>query len=110
QITPDFVVDTDDAGNVSFNINRGRIPDLKVSPSFNEMVNTYKTNREKMNRQEKEALLYAKEKVEKAQGYIEAVKQRRHTLYVTMKAIIGWQTKFFQDGDEADLRPMILKD
>lgn len=110
QITPDFVVDTDDAGNVSFNINRGRIPDLKVSPSFNEMVNAYKTNREKMNRQEKEALLYAKEKVEKAQGYIEAVKQRRHTLYVTMKAIIGWQKKFFQDGDEADLRPMILKD
>ncbi len=110
QITPDFVVDTDDAGNVTFSINRGRIPELKVSPSFTDMVNTYKTNRHQMNRQEKEALLYAKEKVEKAQGYIEAVKQRRHTLYVTMKAIIQWQKKFFQDGDEADLRPMILKD
>ncbi len=83
QITPDFVVDTD---------------------------NTYKANRRQMNRQEKEALLYAKEKVEKAQGYIEAVKQRWHTLSVTMKAIINWQKKFFQDGDEADLRPMILKD
>lgn len=44
-----------------------------------------------MNRQDKEALLYAKEKLDKAQGYIEAVKQRRHTLYVTMKAIIDWQ-------------------
>lgn len=110
QITPDFVVDTDDGGNVTFTINRGRIPDLKVSPSFSEMVNNYKANKAQMNRQEKEALLYAKEKVDKAQGYIEAVKQRRHTLYVTMKAIIGWQKKFFQDGDEADLRPMILKD
>lgn len=89
---------------------RGRIPELKVSPSFTDMVNTYKANRRQMNRQEKEALLYAKEKVEKAQGYIEAVKQRWHTLSVTMKAIINWQKKFFQDGDEADLRPMILKD
>ena len=63
-----------------------------------------------MTRQAKEALLYAKEKVEKAQGFIEAVKQRRHTLYITMKAIIEWQRKFFLDGDEADLKPMILKD
>lgn len=110
QITPDFLIDTDEEGNVSFTINQGRIPDLKVSPSFNDMVNTYKTNKHRMNRQEKEALLYAKQKVEKAQGYIEAVKQRRHTLYVTMKAIINWQKKFFQDGDEADLKPMILKD
>jgi RNA polymerase sigma-54 factor len=110
QITPDFLIDTDEEGNVSFTICQGRIPDLKVSPSFNDMVNTYKTNKHRMNRQEKEALLYAKQKVEKAQGYIEAVKQRRHTLYVTMKAIINWQKKFFQDGDEADLKPMILKD
>lgn len=110
QITPDFLVDTDDGGNVTFTINRGRIPELKISPSFTEMVNTYKANKHQMNRREKEALLYAKEKVDKAQGYIEAVKQRRHTLYVTMKAIINWQKKFFQDGDEADLKPMILKD
>lgn len=110
QITPDFIVDTDDEGNVTFTINDGRIPDLKVSPSFADMVNTYRTNRRNMNRQEKEALLYAKEKVEKAQGYIDAVKQRRHTLYVTMKAIIDWQKKYFQTGDEADLKPMILKD
>lgn len=110
QITPDFVVDTDEDGNVSFTISRGHIPDLKVSPSFTDMVTRYKTSKGQMNRQEKEALLYAKEKVEKAQGFIEAVKQRRHTLYVTMKAIIDWQHRFFQDGDEADLKPMILKD
>lgn len=110
QITPDFIVDTDDEGNVTFTINNGRIPDLKISPSFNDMVDTYRNNKQNMNRQEKEALLYAKEKVEKAQGYIEAIRQRRHTLYVTMKAIIDWQKKYFQTGDEADLKPMILKD
>ena len=110
QITPDFIVDTDDDGNVTFTLNNGRIPDLKVSQTFSDLVDTYKNNKAKMNRQDKEALLYAKEKLDKAQGYIDAVKQRRHTLYVTMKAIIDRQKKYFQDGDEADLRPMILKD
>ena len=54
-------------------------------------------------------MLYAKEKVERARGYIEAIKVRRRTLTVTMQAIINWQKKFFLDGDEADLKPMILK-
>ncbi|MBO4827222.1 MAG: RNA polymerase sigma-54 factor, partial [Prevotella sp.] len=66
--------------------------------------------REKLSRSEKEALVYAKEKVERAQGFIEAVKQRRRTLYITMKAIVEIQHKYFQDGDESDLQPMILKD
>ena len=110
QITPDFIVDTAEDGTVSFSLNSGRIPVLTVSPSFTDMVDTYRNNKESMSRQQKEALLYAKEKVEKAQGYIEAIKQRQHTMTVTMRAIIQWQKKFFQDGDEADLKPMILKD
>ena len=48
-------------------------------------------------------------KLWKAQGYIDAIRQRRATLTKTMRAIIDWQRKFFQDGDEADLKPMILK-
>jgi len=110
QITPDFFVDTAEDGSVSFTVNRGDIPVLTVSPSFTEMIDTYRQNKESMSRTQKEALLYAKEKVEKAQGYIEAIRQRQHTLYVTMKAIIKWQKAFFQDGDEADLKPMRLQD
>ena len=109
QITPDFIVDTDDNGNVSFYINNGNIPELRVSSSFSELMETYRNNKEKMSRREKEALLYAKQKVERAMGYIEAIKQRYRTLTLTMQAIIDWQRKFFQDGDEADLKPMILK-
>ena len=110
QITPDFIVDTDDDGTISFTLNHGRLPELHVSQSFNDMLAAYKENKQGMNRQAKEALLYAKEKVEKAQGFIEAIKQRRNTLYITMRAIIDIQRKFFQDGDESDLKPMILKD
>jgi RNA polymerase sigma-54 factor len=74
------------------------------------MMKAYRGNKESMNRQQKEALLYVKEKVEKAQGYIDAVRQRRQTLRLTMHAIIDWQRKFFQDGDESELKPMKLKD
>ena len=110
QVTPDFIVDTADDGTVSFTVNGGRVPELYVSPSFADMVKAYRGNKGSMSRRDKEALLYAKEKVARAQGFIDAVKQRRHTLYVTMKAIIDIQKKYFQDGDEGDLKPMILKD
>lgn len=110
QITPDFIVDTADDGSITFTLNRGNIPELTISPSFTDMIAAYKNNKAGISRQTKEALLYAKEKVEKAQGFIDAVKQRRHTLTITMKAIIQLQRKFFLDGDETELKPMILKD
>lgn len=110
QINPDFIVDTADDGTITFTLNRGNMPELTVSPSFTDMIETYKRHKDQMNRKDKEALLYAKEKVDKAQGFIEAIKQRRHTLIITMKAIIDIQRQFFLDGDEADLKPMILKD
>ena len=110
QITPDFIVDTADDGTVTFYINNGHIPALYVSPSFAELLKGYKENKASMTKRDKEALLYAKEKVDRAQGFIDAVKQRQHTLYVTMKAIIDIQRRFFQDGDESDIKPMILKD
>ena len=70
----------------------------------------YLKNKDHLSRQKKEALLYIKKKVDAAQSFIEAVKVRRHTLTVTMRAIIQLQRQFFLDGDEASLRPMILKD
>lgn len=110
QINPDFIVDTADDGTITFTLNRGNMPELTVSPSFTDMIENYKRHKDQMSRKDKEALLYAKEKVDKAQGFIEAIKQRRHTLIITMKAIIDIQKQFFLDGDEADLKPMILKD
>lgn len=63
-----------------------------------------------MTRQMKEALLYTKKKVEAAQSFIDALVGRRNTLIMTMRAIIQWQHRFFEDGDETSIRPMILKD
>ncbi|MBO4720104.1 MAG: RNA polymerase factor sigma-54 [Prevotella sp.] len=110
QITPDFIIDTQDDGTVTFTLNNGEVPELKVSQSFVDSMKEYQDNKEQLSRQTKEALLYIKKKVDAAQGFIEAIKVRRHTLTVTMQAIISLQHQFFVDGDEASLRPMILKD
>ena len=110
QITPDFIVDTAEDGTISFYINKGKVPDLYISPSFTDMLKEYKNNKDGMSRQVKEALLYAKEKVDRAKGFIEAIRQRRHTMYITMKTIIDLQRPYFLSGDENDLRPMVLKD
>lgn len=109
-ITPDFIVDTQDDGTVTFALNNGEVPELHVSQSFVDTMKEYQNNKQNMSRQMKEALLYTKKKVDAAQGFIEAIRVRKHTLTVTMKAIIKWQHRFFEDGDEASLRPMILKD
>lgn len=110
QITPDFIVDTHEDGSVSFQLNMGDIPQLQVSQSFSDLLKEYQQNHDGLSRQMKEALLYTKQKVDAAQGFIEAVRTRRRTLTTTMKAIIQLQHRFFEEGDEALLRPMILKD
>ena len=110
QITPDFIVDTSDDGTVTFTLNQGEMPELKVSQSFADSMKEYQQGKEHISRQQKEALLYIKRKVDAAQNFIEAIRMRRHTLTVTMRAIIQLQRQFFLDGDEASLRPMILKD
>ena len=110
QITPDFIVETSEDGGISFYINGGHVPELYVSPAFTDLLKSYKVNGESMNKRDKEALLYAKQRVERARGYIEAVKQRQATMYSTMKAIIDLQREYFAGGDENDLKPMVLKD
>ena len=110
QIIPDFIVDTQDDGTITFTLNNGELPQLQVSQSFADLLKDYQQNKDGLTRQMKEALLYTRQKVEAAHSFIEAVRTRHRTLTVTMKAIIQLQHRFFEDGDEASLRPMILKD
>lgn len=110
QITPDFLIHTAEDGTITFSLNDADVPELKVSPDYLEVISEYKKDKASLTRAEKESLAFYEDKVGKAQGFIDAIRQRRHTLYATMKAIIEWQRDYFLDGDEADLRPMILKD
>lgn len=110
QILPDFIVDTDDEGNISISLNNGNIPKLHVSRSFRESLDDLVRRKNKISKSAREGLLYTKQKIDAAQGFIDAVKQRQATLYSTMKAIVDLQRPFFLEGDESLLKPMILKD
>lgn len=110
QIIPDFLVDTYDDGTVSLTLNNRNVPELRVSRDFTEMVEEHTKNRENQSKESKEAMLFLKQKMDAAQGFIDAVRQRQQTLMTTMQAIIDLQRPFFLEGDESLLRPMILKD
>lgn len=109
QIVPDFIVWTDDEGNIRFTLNDNNVPELRISESFNDIMQEYSQNTPK-DRQSQEIALFVKQKIEAAQSFIDIIKLRHHTLTVTMQAIIDWQRPFFREGDERLLRPMLLKD
>lgn len=108
-ITPDFIVDSYN-GEVSIQLNNSNVPSLQVNRSFSEMLKGYSENKESMSNDDKQAILFMKQKVDSAKWFIDAVKQRQNTLQRTMEAIVNLQYDFFLTEDETQLRPMILKD
>ena len=110
QIIPDFLVETEEDGSIILTLNNGNIPELRLSREFNEMLEEHTINRENQSKDSRDAFLFLKQKVDAAQGFINAIKQRHQTLLTTMQAIIDLQRPFFLEGDETLLKPMILKD
>lgn len=108
-ITPDFLVDTFN-GQVTIHLNNSNIPSLKVNNSFSEMLKGYQENKQSMSADDKQAMLFMKQKVDSAKWFIDAVKQRQNTLERTMEAIVKLQYDFFLNEDESQLKPMVLKD
>ena len=110
QIVPDFIVETEDDGTITLNLNNKNIPELRLSKEFKELLEEHTTNKGNQSKESYDAFLFLKQKVDAAQGFINAIKQRQETLSNTMQAIIHLQRPFFQEGDELLLKPMILKD
>ena len=110
QIVPDFIVDTYDDGTINLSLNNRNVPELRMNRDFTQMLEEHTKNRANQSKESKEAMMFLKQKIDAAQGFIDAVKQRQNTLLTTMQAIIDLQRPFFLEGDESLLRPMILKD
>lgn len=108
-ITPDFIVDSYN-GEVTIQLNNANVPNLQINRSFAEMLKGYNENKESMSSDDKQAILFMKQKVDSAKWFIDAVKQRQNTLQRTMEAIVSLQYDFFLTEDETKLKPMILKD
>lgn len=108
QIIPDFEIREED-GELQLTINGRNAPDLKVSKSYETMLRSYAEGA-KLNKGDKEAMTFVKQKLDAAKWFIDAIKQRQNTLFFTMNAIMNYQKEYFLTGDETKLKPMILKD
>lgn len=108
-VVPDFNLTIDD-GEIGLTLNGRNAPDLKVSRQYSEMMKGYKNQKEKPSKSQKDALMFIKQKLDSAKWFIDAIRQRQHTLINTMEAIIEYQKDYFLEGDETSLKPMILKD
>jgi RNA polymerase sigma-54 factor len=107
-IIPDFLIENNN-GDLILRLNSKNAPELRVSDSFKEMLTDYNKTKDK-SKQQKEAVMFIKQKIDGAKWFIDAVKQRQQTLLKTMRAIMEFQYRYFLSGDETDLKPMILKD
>jgi RNA polymerase sigma-54 factor len=107
-VIPDFFI-INNAGKLELTLNSRNAPDLRISEGYRDMLKDYDRGSKKDKRQ-KEAVLFIKQKIDSAKWFIDAIKQRQHTLITTMEAIMNYQYDFFLTGDDTEMRPMILKD
>ena len=109
QIIPDFVVEAHN-GELILSMNNRGVPDMRINREYAEMFQDYTANKANQTAERRDAVQFVKQKLDSAQWFIDAIKQRNETLQRTMEAIIYLQRDFFLTGDEATLHPMILKD
>ncbi len=107
-IIPDFIL-TNNNGQLELSLNSRNAPDLRISRSYADMFDAYDKS-DKKDKKLKETVAFVKQKLDAAKWFIDAIRQRQNTLLRTMEAIIKYQHDFFLEGDESELRPMILKD
>jgi len=107
QVIPDFTIKDED-GKLTLLLNSRNAPQLKVSRDYMEMLKAY--SQSKKGQSDKDAVMFVKQKIDSAKWFIDAIKQRQHTLMITMNAIMEYQREFFSSGDETKIKPMILKD
>ncbi|MFL1012428.1 RNA polymerase factor sigma-54 [Flavisericum labens] len=107
-VVPDFAIKIID-GELELTLNGRNAPELHVSREYNNMLKGYKDAKDK-SKSQKDAVMFIKQKLDAAKWFIEAIKQRQQTLFVTMSSIMHYQEQYFLTGDERNLKPMILKD
>ena len=108
-IVPDFILDNDEE-ELQLSLNARNVPELRISQTYSEMLQSYSASKNNASREQKNAVAFVKQKLDSAKWFIDAIRQRQNTLMLTMNAIINYQHKYFMEGDEKVLKPMILKD
>jgi RNA polymerase sigma-54 factor len=108
-IIPDFFI-SNHGGILDLTLNSRNMPDLSPNHQYIEMLREYSTGGKNASKSSKDAAAFIRQKLDAARNFIDAIRQRQDTLYITMKAIMDYQKDYFLTGDETRLKPMILKD
>ncbi len=108
QIVPDFTIKIID-GKLDLSLNSRNSPELYISKKYKNILKGYQETPTKSKNQ-KDNVLFIKQKLDSAKWFIESIKQRQQTLLTTMNSIMDYQKEYFLTGDEHNLKPMILKD
>ncbi|MDD4848476.1 MAG: RNA polymerase factor sigma-54 [Bacteroidales bacterium] len=107
-IIPDFII-TSNNDKLELSLNNKNLPELHISRDYSEMLDHYSKAKVK-NVQDKEALLFVKQKIDAARWFMDSIKQRYSTLEIVMQSIMDYQKDYFLTGDDTQLKPMRLKD
>jgi len=102
-ILPDFILTQED-GVMHVSLARERSSKLSISSSWKKMV--YDTEKSQTDNRSKQ---YLKSKLNAAEWFVNAIRQRESTMLKVMEAIVRLQHEYFQEGDITKLKPMILK-
>ena len=99
-IIPDVIV-REDGDDWLITTNDGGVPELRISKTYEEGIESGEYSGK--------AKAFVREKMDSANWFIEAVKQRRVTMVNVMRAIIKNQPEWFS-GNMNHLRPLKLQD
>jgi len=104
QIMPDFIVALD-GDELEVSLYRQRSASLHINQSWMENVK----NTEENTQTDKATRQYLRNKLNAAQWFVSAIKQRESTMLKVVRAIVKLQYEYFREGDIKKIKPMILK-
>ena len=88
-LVPDFKISIEN-NELILELNYRNSPTLNISRDYDEMLKGYKLEKNK-SKSQREAIQFIKQKLDSAKWFIDAVKQRQQTLFITMQAIMNYQ-------------------
>ncbi len=107
RVIPDFYVQYEQ-GSWKITLHQLNAPPLYVSQSYAHMLQSYQTNA-KVKEENKEAIVFLKQKIESAKSFIHNIQLRKSYLLEVMKKIVETQATFLLSNDQMDLKPLLLK-
>ncbi len=91
-VTPDVVVEQDEAGRYIARLEDDRLPPLRISEYYRQRLTDKNATSEERD--------FIRRKIESANWLIEAIQQRRSTVLKVSQSIVDYQKRFLDDGPE----------